>query len=202
MSGAIEAVGAWPLLLVALAVYGFFPGLIARLISLAFSKDDPRRKELIAEVYAVPRLERPFWVAEQLERAITEGIWERASWAVWNQIDGRFVNKWMLGDGIERNAEYPDTFEIPTAEDIAELAPGDTVKLMFEAKGKRTYLKDGCVGERMWVKVTEVRGDKFVGELDNYPVVWNRLVAGDRIEFERKHIIDVNFLPYADEDAA
>ena len=32
------------------------------------------RIELVAELYAVPRIQRPLWVAEQLETALFEGL--------------------------------------------------------------------------------------------------------------------------------
>lgn len=56
---------------------GFAPGAFLRLIVFAFRRGDPRRAELLAELHVVPRLERPFWVFEQLEVALFEGIWER-----------------------------------------------------------------------------------------------------------------------------
>jgi len=58
----VAALQAWPAFLAALVVFGFAPGIALRLIVLAFHRDDPRRRELLAELYAVPRLERPFWV--------------------------------------------------------------------------------------------------------------------------------------------
>lgn len=64
----------WPMLLLALLVFGFAPGLLLRLIVLAFPKDDPRRGELRGELYNVPRFERPFWVVEQMEVALFEGL--------------------------------------------------------------------------------------------------------------------------------
>jgi hypothetical protein len=64
----------WPMLVLALLVFGFAPGLVLRLIVLLFPRDDPRRQELLGELYIVPRFERPFWVAEQLEVALFEGI--------------------------------------------------------------------------------------------------------------------------------
>lgn len=64
-------------LLVAVLLYGFAPGFVLRLITLIYPRDDPRRAELIAELYAVPRIKRPFWVAEQIETAIFEGSVER-----------------------------------------------------------------------------------------------------------------------------
>ena len=65
---------AWPILAVALLMFGFAPGVVLRLIVLAFRRDDPRRRELLAELYAVPRIERPFWVAGQLEMVLFEGL--------------------------------------------------------------------------------------------------------------------------------
>src|SRR5271154_5468069 len=68
---------AWPTLGIAILVFGFAPGPVLRLILLMYPKGDPRRKELIGELYAVPRIERPFWVAEQFEIAFFEGLRHR-----------------------------------------------------------------------------------------------------------------------------
>jgi hypothetical protein len=73
----LEGLKAWPLLLLALAVFGFLPGVVLRVIVLAFRRDDPRRAEILAERYAVPRWEQPFWVADQAQRALFEGLLER-----------------------------------------------------------------------------------------------------------------------------
>ena len=62
----LNAIASWPTFLVALLVFGFAPGALLRIIVLAFPRDDPRRAELLAELHAVPRIERPFWVLEQL----------------------------------------------------------------------------------------------------------------------------------------
>jgi len=64
----------WPTFGVALLVFGFAPGAVLRLVVLAFNRDDPRRRELLGELYAVPRIERPFWVAEQIEVALFDGL--------------------------------------------------------------------------------------------------------------------------------
>jgi len=73
----LNAVLSWPTFVAALIVFGFAPGAVLRVIVLAFPRDDPRRQELLAEVYAVPRAERPFWVVQQLEVAIFEGLRDR-----------------------------------------------------------------------------------------------------------------------------
>jgi hypothetical protein len=72
---------AWPALGMAILVFGFAPGAVLRLLLLIYPRGNPRRKELIGELYAVPRVERPFWVAEQFEIAIFEGLRDRfAAW--------------------------------------------------------------------------------------------------------------------------
>jgi hypothetical protein len=92
MSNLLLHLLAWPAFLVAVLVFGFAPGAVLRLIVLGFRRDDPRRRELLGEVYHVPRLERPFWVCEQLERALFEGLGPRICKAV-KRYDarGRFV---------------------------------------------------------------------------------------------------------------
>lgn len=74
MDSLITQVIAWPTLLVSLLMFGFAPGAVLRMIVLAFRRDDPRRTELLAELPHVPRIERPFWVCEQLEVALFEGL--------------------------------------------------------------------------------------------------------------------------------
>jgi len=75
----LDAIVSWRTFLIALVVFGFAPGALLRLIVLAFPRDDPRRRELLAELPTVARTERPFWVFEQLERALFEGIGERVA---------------------------------------------------------------------------------------------------------------------------
>lgn len=161
-----------------LILFGVAPGFVLRLIVLAFHPEDPRRYELRGELYAVPRWERPFWVAEQIEIAISEGLWGRLVWAA----TGRIIYRWRLRSGVKLHEQHPDTFWIPSEEDKNEIKPGYRVKLVFNLRGG---------GERMWVVVDEVRGTKFVGTLWNHPAFIPRLYAGDTVKFKRDHIIDV-----------
>lgn len=174
----------WTFLL-AVVVYGFAPGFLLRLLVLVYERDDPRRKELIAELYEVPRLKRPFWVAEQLETAIFDGLVPRVRWA----LTGRIILRWRLGSGVKRNREFPDSFWIPSEDEKDNVRPGDVVKLMFEQS-------DGWV-ERMWVGVERVgRRRRWIGTLTNTPLGFPRLQPGDKIRFRRKHIIDYDLDPY------
>jgi hypothetical protein len=79
MAELLEAVTSWPTLVLVVVVFGFAPGFCLRLIVLAYPRGDPRRDELIAELYTVPRVQRPLWVAEQLEVALFEGLAHRLS---------------------------------------------------------------------------------------------------------------------------
>lgn len=187
MTTLIYHVLAWPTLLIALLVFGFAPGAILRLIVLAYHRDDPRRQELLGELYHVPRIERPFWVAEQLELALAEGLGQRLAWAA----TGRIIHRWHLSSGVKRNREHPDTFQIPGEQDRLAVVPGMDVKLMFE-------MRDGF-GERMWVTVTEVKKRHLVGTLSNLPAGIPRLLPGDKIKFKHGHIIDIWYSDDADD---
>lgn len=84
----LEAAAFWPNLVLVVIVFGFAPGFCLRLIILAYPRSDPRRDELIAELYAVPRIQRPLWVAQQLEVALFEGLGHRVSAAI-RRLTGR-----------------------------------------------------------------------------------------------------------------
>ncbi len=177
----LDAIVSWRTFLAALLVFGFAPGALLRLIVLAFPRNDPRRRELLAELHAVPRLERPFWVLAQLEVALFEGIWERVVWAA----TGRIIHRWHIESGVERNREYPETFEIPDEEAKQTIEPGVVVKLLFE-------MRDGWA-ERMWVEVVAVKRRHTLGTLTNQPIGIPRLDYGDRVKFKRDHIIEIDW---------
>ncbi|MFC6356692.1 hypothetical protein [Luethyella okanaganae] len=90
---------------------------------------------------------------------------------------------------------------MPSSDEVGSLTAGDHVKLMFDVKGRRTYGKDGFTGERIWVRITKVDGDRFEDMLDNVPAVWARLEPGDKLKFERRHIIDYEYNDETPEEA-
>jgi hypothetical protein len=111
--------------IICLFAYGFFPIFFLRIIVLAYHREDPRREELLAEVYIVPRRERPVWVVEQLEVAICEGLRKRFVWA----ITGRIIYRWHLESGVMMNRKYPESFWIPDEEEKQAIVPGVHVRL-------------------------------------------------------------------------
>ena len=95
---------------------------------------------------------------------------------------------YTLIHGPTRHAEAPYTFGLPHAALIDALGPGDHAKLGFE------YDPPGeeFGGERMWVLIDKIDGDRFRGTLANEPAE-EILACGDQVEFSREHILDVSF---------
>jgi hypothetical protein len=73
----ISSIGLWPLLVIVVVCWGIAPTLIVRLASMLYPREDPRRQEMVAEMHAVPRRERPLWALEEATRAIWDGVPER-----------------------------------------------------------------------------------------------------------------------------
>ena len=107
MSDLLTQLLSWKALLVVVVVFGFAPGAALRLIVLAFPRSDPRRRELLAELRVVPRLERPVWVAEQLEVALAEGVAGRLA-RVWRRLapGRRVAERWRREKDDFLNARY------------------------------------------------------------------------------------------------
>lgn len=97
---------------------------------------------------------------------------------------------YFIDDPRPRVAEAPYTFFIPSAEEVAAVAAGDIVKLLFEY----THATEEWGGERMWVIVETSSGSLLTGTLDNVPYEpTSPLKAGDLLTFERHHILDVRW---------
>lgn len=104
---------------------------------------------------------------------------------------------WILVDGVARNKEHPDTFEIPSMDDGGPLV-GDYVKILFETPDGSGVAGSRCNGERMWVEVDSV--DYFEdcecviyhGRLRSEPVLFHGSVKyGDTIRFTQENVIGI-----------
>lgn len=89
----------------------------------------------------------------------------------------------LLVDAEQRQAEHPDTFEIPDAELRSILDKGLLAKVILESNG---------AGERVWLKITRVDGDTYTGSCMNDPIFTTVVRKGTRIRFGARHIIDVD----------
>lgn len=100
---------------------------------------------------------------------------------------GYKMGSWKLTDSEKLAKENKYTFYKPSREILKNLKVGNIVKLTFEFESSNS---EHPGAERMWVEITEINEDKFKGTLDNHPFYLHELYAGDKIEFEYKHIID------------
>ena len=85
--------------------------------------------------------------------------------------------------------ENPYTYFVPTPKQLADIAPGDKVYVTFQAVPRRPKWDS----ERMWVKVTEAKGERVRGILDNQPDDLPALKRGDKVEFNRWHVISLDW---------
>ena len=84
-----------------------------------------------------------------------------------------------LADVEKRHAES-EAFEIPSREEREDLRPGDLAKLVFEE-----------IGERLWVRVTNVMVYKtYVGTIESSPL-YSDIHRGDEVVFMPENIADV-----------
>ena len=81
-------------------------------------------------------------------------------------------------DAQQKNKEHPNTFQIPTKNDVDALEPGDFVKICEN-------------DERFWVQLSEIGGDKIVGRVDNDLVYPHSFKCDDIITFEKKNIMGI-----------
>lgn len=120
---------------------------------------------------------------------------------------------WLLDDAQARHAADPGTFSMPSAEDLARLAPGTTARLLFQIADQADPVVDGLdpyddaghpnlvvAHERMWVWVESVSGTgddaELIGVLMHMPVATHsRLVPGAQVRFRRGDVIDLDLAP-------
>ena len=92
------------------AIFGFFPGFVLRVLVLLYPVDDPRRRELVAELYTLGRIERIEWVFQQLETALFEGVSAR--------LERRRDRRHGLADDSTGEANATDLLEAEELESV------------------------------------------------------------------------------------
>jgi|LakMenE18May11ns_1017448.scaffolds.fasta_scaffold9959639_25 hypothetical protein len=91
------------------------------------------------------------------------------------------IKKPNLVDAYDMSQKCPDTFSIPSDDEIRLIKPNTFVKVCVEGK------------ERFWVEVKLIEGDKLIGEVNNELVFTDQhgLKLKDLIEFEVLNIYDI-----------
>ena len=110
---------------------------------------------------------------------------------------------WLLIDPGPTAAAHPDTFAMPTPEELAALRPGSGVKVMFRLADLTDSVRDRLlahgvddpprlctVTERMWLVVLRRDGDLLTCVLDNQPyAAYSRLVVGAEVTVPVGYVI-------------
>lgn len=96
-----------------------------------------------------------------------------------------------LIDGEEMHRLYPDTFWIPSKEEKDAVKLCDLVKVILTDD-------NGHYGVKVWVSVAQIHDDKMEGLIANHPIISTYGRYGDRVQFEKKNIIDIQILKEQD----
>lgn len=103
----------------------------------------------------------------------------------WKLEDNRPL--YTLDNASETNAQFPDTFPIPSTLERTSLKVGDLVKLLF-----RIRTQDTTLVERMWVRVEEVLNEtEYVGILDNDAFSNPEIRSGLCVEFAADDVVEI-----------
>jgi hypothetical protein len=107
---------------------------------------------------------------------------------------------WELRSGEKCHSQNPDTFWIPSLENRSNLKVGDAAKLIFDIEGEDEDGNLEVQGERIFVIVSEVHPEFYIGILDSQPACIDPkedfyLGFGVEVPFKYEHIIDIDRPP-------
>ena len=91
-----------------------------------------------------------------------------------------FTDDWV--DVKKMHSNYPDTFDIPTQDELDNIKINDSVKI-----------SNGF--ERFWAQIIQVNTLYLLGKVDN-ELITNEYKLGDIIMFERHNIYDIHTIEY------
>jgi hypothetical protein len=98
------------------------------------------------------------------------------------------MTTWTLEDADKIATAHKYTFYKPPRDIIAQIKPGEVVKLIFCFESDDP---EAPRAERMWVLVDEINADgTFVGRLNNEPRWIKDLKLDDRVSFDASNIIN------------
>lgn len=94
-----------------------------------------------------------------------------------------------LLDGVELHLKHPETFKVPSRNDIAGLVVGDFAKI-----GTTFAPVGGINGERFWVRLIITSNPVFTGVIDQRDMTHSRYHGyrdGDIVSFEARNILSI-----------
>ena len=75
----------------------------------------------------------------------------------------------------EMAEKYPDTFEVPSDEELKSLKKGDFAKVCLN-------------DERFWVRILFIEGECYTGTVDNILVFNKEIAYGDMVTFQLDNV--------------
>lgn len=101
---------------------------------------------------------------------------------------------------VERHKQAPSTFELPSEHIRQTLKPGQGAKLLFEIEIEMEDGRPERSVERMWVVITEVLENGYIGRLTNSPSSFEEssdfyLKEGAEIPFLPEHVASLSNPP-------
>ena len=103
---------------------------------------------------------------------------------------------WELFNAVEQKEAYPDSFRLPSQEELSTLKPGDCAKLIFGFLAKDESGQEEIQGERMWVLIDGKTDNGFTGRLISQPTSSDVLHPLDRVNFTPQNIIATDPLSF------
>lgn len=94
---------------------------------------------------------------------------------------------WEVEEAIRRRRQLFDPFSVPGLAELFHVRVGDRVELRLSFRGCDRHGPFLQV-ERHWLVVSQVSGERGTGILADDPACTGLLRAGDRIDFEYRHI--------------
>ena len=101
----------------------------------------------------------------------------------------KFKEKNMLINAQEKAKKYPETFHVPSMDDLKDLRPGLSVKIALEFGED----KDGFSSERFWVIISSIEGDEITAIVDNELIYTDKhgFKYGDEITIDPEHVHNI-----------
>ena len=110
------------------------------------------------------------------------------------------TENFLILDAVERNKQFPDTFLIPSSEEIESLEEGDFVKICFKFEpisGHNLPYPNAVEAERIWTEVSKITKDEngkivdIVAFLENEPVFVKNISFRDLIIFGSENVLTI-----------
>jgi len=111
------------------------------------------------------------------------------------------IDFWELRNAENSHSLNPESFWIPELDKRNNLKVGDAAKLIFDIESEDTDTGEIVItGERIYVIISKVIGNQYIGILDSQPVSIEPdsdfyLVFGAEILFGAEHVIDIDRPP-------